>query len=421
MKELNAIENTYLDFASQLYAQSSLSFKDKALEALRSKGLPSKKDENWLYTNMQKNLPATLVTKQVENNTPNLLTGLSLQYAGVLHFCGENLIESQLCDSVEITEANEQDTQWLANTLEQDGLSALNLLSQKKIHKIVIKKNSQEKRPFVLHFQSLDLDQTGSHPLVIVEAQTGSESSFLEFHQGVDCDQFANTQIFFRLHSGAKLEHVGLFAKENAPRLISKRQVQLARDATYRQVDLNLGPKLARYETYVALNESGARAEVYGLYALQADQHADTFVQIHHHAPHSTSDQLFKGILSDHSRGIFTGKVTVHKDAQQVDSAQLNKNLLLGDKAHADTRPQLEVYADDVKCSHGATVGQIDQDEVFYLQSRGLDKDRALLVLCHAFGAEVLEKIESKELKKLLNQIFEKEYESNHFQKGQLS
>lgn len=420
-KELAPIEKTYLEYAKSLSRDSSLLFKEQALKSLEGRGLPSKKDENWIYTNLQKYLPQTLTESNTPKASENLLEKYALDQSGHLHFQGHNLVGSSLPTGFSFAEANQDDLTWLQSTLDQDGLSGLNLLAQKKIIKIIVQKNTHEAKPFILNFQALNLEHTASQPLIMMEIEQGAQCCFLEFHQGQETSQFSSAQVFIRLQAQASVEHIGLFLSQNAPQLITKRQVKLARDANYQQVDLNLGPKLGRYESYVDLNETGANAQLYGLYALQGEQHADTFVQIHHRAPHTTSDQLFKGILSDSSRGIFTGKVTVHRDAQQVDSAQLNKNLLLGEKAHADTRPQLEVYADDVKCAHGSTVGQIDQDEVFYLQSRGLDKERALLVLCHAFGAEVLEKVKNTQLKSFLHQIFEKEYESNHFQKGQLS
>lgn len=420
-KELAPIEKNYLEYAKALSGNSSLLFKEQALKSLESLGLPSKKDENWIYTNLQKYLPETLTEPSTPKASENLLEKHGLDQSGHVHFQGHNLVGSSLPSGFSFVQANQDDLTWLQSTLKQDGLSGLNLLAQNKIIKIAVKKNTLEEKPFILNFQALNLEHTASQPLIMIEIEQGAQCCFLEFHQGQETSQFSSAQVFLRLEAQANVEHIGLFLGQNSPQLITKRQVKLARDANYQQVDLNLGPKLGRYESYVDLNETGANAQLYGLYALQSEQHADTFVQIHHRAAHTTSDQLFKGILSDSSRGIFTGKVTVHRDAQQVDSAQLNKNLLLGEKAHADTRPQLEVYADDVKCAHGSTVGQIDQDEVFYLQSRGLDKERALLVLCHAFGAEVLEKVKNSQLKNFLHQIFEKEYESNHFQKGQLS
>jgi Fe-S cluster assembly protein SufD len=155
---------------------------------------------------------------------------------------------------------------------------------------------------------------------------------------------------------------------------------------------------------------------VNGLYALNKLEHSDIFSVIHHNAPHTNSDQLFKGILADESHGAFTGKIIIAKDAQLVNSNQLNKNLMLSRKAHISTRPQLLVAADDVKCAHGATIGQLSPDEEFYLESRGINKDKAKKMLCHGFAMDVLFLIENLKIQavaaQLLNESFEKAIDS---------
>src|SRR5690606_18005114 len=137
-----------------------------------------------------------------------------------------------------------------------------------------------------------------------------------------------------------------------------------------------------------------AHTNVHGLFALRGEQHADQHVSLNHLGAHTTSDQLFKMVLDDEAHGVFTGRLEIAPNAQKVDAAQLNKNLILSKKAHVDTRPQLMVHADDVKCAHGATVGQLSPDEVFYLQSRGLSQARAQKILCHAFASDALMQIE---------------------------
>lgn len=416
------LELNYDLFAQELVLETHQAFKDVALNGFLKQGLPNKKNENWIYTHLQKALPQTLKKTGTSPKAGVSPLPKELEFSGRLEFIGQTLNLQELPPTMELSNhLDEKELNWIKKSLEQDGLSCLNLLAQTNITKLLIKKGTQTKTPFLLNFQIPDQSLTVSQPFLFIEIEQGAEVCLLELVEGQAKDHFMNAQVFLHLHPQARVEHVTAHPTKSASAVVTKKHVEIMKDAFYRHVSLNLGAEMTRYENYIALKETGAHAELFGLYALQGEQHADTFVQLHHEAAHTTSAQLFKGILSDSSRGVFTGKVTVHRDAQQVDSSQLNKNLLLGDKAHADTRPQLEVYADDVKCSHGATVGQIDQDEVFYLQSRGLNKERALLVLCHAFGAEVLEKIENVSLKTYLNQLFEKEYEADHFQKGKLS
>lgn len=150
---------------------------------------------------------------------------------------------------------------------------------------------------------------------------------------------------------------------------------------------------LVRNNIYAYLNGENCNNEMYGLYLVDKDQHVDNFTFINHQKPNSTSIELFKGILDDNATGSFAGRILVDKDAQLTNAFQTNNNILLTDKAKINTKPQLEIYADDVKCSHGATVGQIDEEALFYMRSRGIYKKDARLMLLHAFAAEITSKI----------------------------
>ncbi|MCD6366452.1 MAG: Fe-S cluster assembly protein SufD [Bacteroidales bacterium] len=156
------------------------------------------------------------------------------------------------------------------------------------------------------------------------------------------------------------------------------------------------------------LNANGCNHEMYGLFLVDKGQHVDNFTFIDHTKPHSDSVELFKGILDDNATGVFAGRILVEKDAQQTNAFQTNKNILLTDEAKMNTRPQLEIYADDVKCSHGATVGQIDEDALFYLRSRGIYKKDARLMLIHAFAHEIISKISILPLREELDSLVNK-------------
>lgn len=168
------------------------------------------------------------------------------------------------------------------------------------------------------------------------------------------------------------------------------RQAKDSRLSTHGTV-LNGG--LIRNDIYVDINGENCDSNIYGLYLVDKNQHVDNQIQVNHLKPNSTSNELFKGIIDDHARAVFNGHVHVHRDAQKTNAYQSNKNLLLTDKAIVNTKPFLEIYADDVKCSHGATVGQLDQDALFYIRSRGISYDNARLLLMYAFAAEVINKI----------------------------
>ena len=149
-----------------------------------------------------------------------------------------------------------------------------------------------------------------------------------------------------------------------------------------------------------------------GLYALRDEKKSDNYTEIHHNASNTTSGQLFKGILANKSRGVFTGRIFIHREAQQVDANQLNKNLLLSKEARIDTRPQLEVYADDVKCAHGATIGQLNEEELFYLQARGIPKQEAYEILMAAFSEDALMKVNDDGTKLWLTSFLESHFDN---------
>ncbi|MGM0666207.1 MAG: Fe-S cluster assembly protein SufD [Bacteroidota bacterium] len=163
--------------------------------------------------------------------------------------------------------------------------------------------------------------------------------------------------------------------------------------------NISLHGGMIRNSTYHRLNGEGAECNAFGLYLTDRWQHVDNFVSIDHAAPHCKSNQLFKGVLDDNASGAFNGRILVNRGAQKTLAYQKNNTILLTDDARMDTKPQLEIYADDVKCSHGATVGQLDEDAMFYLRSRGISKEEARLMLMFGFAHEVIEKISTEALR----------------------
>ena len=167
--------------------------------------------------------------------------------------------------------------------------------------------------------------------------------------------------------------------------------VHQCRDSRYVSHNINLGGLLVRNDIRAALTEPGAEARLYGLFMAGGRQHVDNHTCIDHMAPHTRSDESYKGVLSGRARGVFNGRVVVRPDAQKIEARQSNPNLLLSGQAEIDTKPELEIYADDVKCSHGATVGQLDETALFYLRSRALDADTARDLLVFGFVEEVID------------------------------
>jgi len=171
-------------------------------------------------------------------------------------------------------------------------------------------------------------------------------------------------------------------------------QCHQGRDSNFAFSTVEFGGSLSRHDISFQLNGAGASCSLHGLSHLRERQHADNHTTIEHAKPHCTSIENFTGIFDDSSHGVFTGRVLVQPDAQKTDAIQSSRNLLLTDKARADTQPQLEIFADDVKCTHGATVGPIDEEALFYLRSKGLSADEARTMLTYGFAVEIIDNIE---------------------------
>ncbi|HLO89749.1 MAG: Fe-S cluster assembly protein SufD [Chloroflexota bacterium] len=231
----------------------------------------------------------------------------------------------------------------------------------------------------------------------------------------VQCDDsiddhrsFINTVSEFYLDENASLDHYKLQNKNDRSALLNISWFNLERSANLSSNGISLNGGFIRNESYVKLAGSGSNADIFGLYLMDRGQHIDNQVFIDHATPDCTSNELFKGILDDNASGVFNGHILVRPDAQRTNAYQNNKNILISDKAVIDTKPFLEIYADDVKCSHGATVGQLDQEAMFYIRSRGISYENARMLLMYAFAAEIVNKISIEELRMRIDDLVKK-------------
>ncbi|MFO1059176.1 MAG: Fe-S cluster assembly protein SufD [Dongiaceae bacterium] len=236
------------------------------------------------------------------------------------------------------------------------------------------------------------------HPRHLLRLGEGSALTLLESHVGSGA-YWSNPVLQAELARGARLTHLKL--QEEAPEAfhIAHGAVRLAAEARYDALVLQGGAALARHALRIALDGAGAACSVSGLYLGRGRQHLDNTLEVIHAAPGASSRQLFKGVLADRARGVFQGRIVVERGAQKSDGQQLCRTLLLSDQAEIDIKPELEIYADDVKCSHGATAGDIDDDALFYLRARGIDRSTARRMLIEAFFGELLDEVEDEPLR----------------------
>lgn len=240
-----------------------------------------------------------------------------------------------------------------------------------------------------------------THPRNVVRLGARARLRLIESHVALgDGHCLTNLVNQVSLGEGATLEHDRLQLGRDGTSLIGKSFLDLAGGSTLRQTAATLGGALMRNENEARLLGERAECVLSGAYLPRGREHVDNLIRIHHARPNCQSDQFFKGVLDEQARAVFAGKIIVHKDAQKTNAYQKNDNLLLSDDAEVDAKPELEIYADDVKCSHGATVGDLDPKALFYLRSRGLDRATAASILTFAFAAEALDRFADATVKK---------------------
>jgi Fe-S cluster assembly protein SufD len=237
--------------------------------------------------------------------------------------------------------------------------------------------------------------RSASHPRNLIVADHHAAATIIESYVSLgDARYFNNPVTEVVVGDGAQLRHYRIQRESERAFHVGTTEVRQGRGSLYKSFSFATGADLARINIYTDLAGEGAEVWLDGLYMVTGDQHVDHQTRIRHLQPNCPSHEVYKGILDDASHGVFNGKVFVDPIAQKTDGKQTNNNLLLSDRAHVDTKPQLEIFADDVKCTHGATVGRIDELALFYMKSRGIDGPTARRLLTYAFAAEVIERIE---------------------------
>ncbi len=233
-----------------------------------------------------------------------------------------------------------------------------------------------------------------SHPRNLIVAENGSQATILESYiSTTDTSYFTNAVTELVLADGAAVEHCKLQEESISAFHVSALHAQLGRSARLISHSIATGARLSRNNIRTVLAGEGVECILNGLYLTKGDQLADHHMVVEHAQPNCNSHEYFNGILDGRSKGVFHGRILVRQAAQKTDAKQTNKNLLLSDEATADTKPQLEIYADDVKCTHGATIGQLNEESIFYLRARGIGSETARRMLIHAFAGEIIERI----------------------------
>ncbi len=237
------------------------------------------------------------------------------------------------------------------------------------------------------------VDARSFHVRNLIQLGAGSRATLIETYAGKG-EYWTNTVASVSLGAGAALRHGKLQDESAAAIHFGQVRATLAKDARYESFVLTLGGRLARHDSFVKFDGEGAACGLFGAYLLRGEQEATNATFVDHAVPGCTTKEVFKGVIDERAHGVFLGRIAVRPQAQKTNAHQLNKNLLLSPRANVDTKPELEILADDVKCSHGATVGDLDEEALFYLEARGIPAPEARRMLIEAFAADAIDQIE---------------------------
>ncbi len=400
-----------------------MALRQEAMDEFLKAGFPSSRQENWKYTDMTRlggdpfqYTQGSAVSPFVEKLlTADPAVNAQLVFVdGLLHrrILSDALVGSgAVIDSLDAVYLSRRDEiQQLLKSTDAAGkhpFVALNTAFLSDGAYIRIPRGVHLEQPIHLVFLSgATSEPTVSHPRNVFVFEEGSSGTVVEHYLGPDgCAYFTNTRTEIHAGPGCLTNHYIVERQGDRGIHVGTVDILQDRDSTVHSHTFWLGGALVRNDLNVRFQGEHGSCRLEGLYLLADKEHVDNHTRIDHDTPHCTSSQLYKGIMADRSRGVFNGKVVVAQDAQKTDAEQTNRNLILSPNARIDTKPELEIYADDVLCSHGSTVGQIDMDALFFLRSRGIPEALARHMLTEAFASDLVDAVKNPELREYIAEL----------------
>jgi Fe-S cluster assembly protein SufD len=423
---IRAKQNNFL--SGLLAKETSLNGKSDVIKNLRQKGLegvknnsfPRRKDEDWQFINLRDLYTGSYIpASQIQPSVPDLSEHYIPESDGARlvfingRFSTEHSATQALPGEVRlgnIANLAANDNELISRHLNEYGdfdddiFSSFNTALLTDGAFIHIPEGTKVEVPVHLLFVQTDADEpyfTTSRCLVLADRNT--ELTLIEDHIGQDDNKYFSLPVVeLNLERGAFVKHTKIQRESNQAIHIARTAVHIKQHANYESYTITIGAKLSRNEPRIVQLEEDTEFTVDGLVLIDGNQVSDTHSVMDHRFGQTTSHQLHKCVINGRAHSVFNGKIFVRQDAQKIDSFQENRNLLLSRKGLVNTKPQLEIFADDVKCTHGATIGQLEEDEVFYLKSRGLSDQQARELLTYAFALETIENITVESVQKLL-------------------
>jgi Fe-S cluster assembly protein SufD len=392
-------------------------FRRDAIQRFESEGFPTTKNEDWHFTSVSPiadrvftrardgaDVSAEVIQRFSHDQNWQTIVFVNGRVARDATSLPAGIIVSSLGEAIEHDDGLVERHLGKLASAESGAFTALNAALARDGAVIRISADTRIESPIHLLFISdTGAESSAIHTRNLIFAERQSECTIIESYVSVGGESyFTNAVSEIYVAEGARLGHYKLQTESRDAFHVGTTQVHQARNSRYESFSFATGARLSRTNVYTTLAGEAAEAVLNGLYMVDGAQHVDHQTRIEHVAPNCPSHELYKGILDGRSHGVFNGKVYVHPEAQKTDGKQSNNNLLLSAEAKIDTKPQLEIFADDVKCTHGATVGRLDETALFYMRSRGIGTSQARRLLTYAFAADVLEKIELEPLKESL-------------------
>lgn len=382
--------------------------REAAIARLGEQGFPTRRNEHWKYTDVSGLLKSEFVPALLASTPETFFQGVhrfDLDCHQLVFLNGifrPNLSSDSLPAGLTVktlAAAIEENAEVLRPHLARERDSAFATLNTAFMHEGVFidaAPGTIVDKPLHLVFLSAAHEPlaVAAHPRIIVHAGRLAELRFIESHLGLEgAKNFTNVVTDIVAEAGANVRQLRVIEAAADESHIADIHVELRRDAQFVNHQFCIGGKLVRNDIRVELVEENASATLNGLVLANGSEHVDNHLDVRHIAPNTRSEQAYRAILDGRARAVFNGRVYIAKDAQKIDASQASNNLLLSKLAEIDTKPELEIYADDVKCAHGATVGQLDENMLFYLRSRGIDGDTARSLLIYAFADEIIRRV----------------------------
>ena len=394
-----------------------------AIGAFSGLGLPHRRIEEWKYTDLRANLKEVLPAA-VEDKTPLTIAELIVALGPLAHVDAHRIVfvnghhRADLSDTADaagltistigkaLQSASEEAVASLASTPEGgDAVEALNTAFMTDGAIVEVAKGAALDKPLLMIFVRAGSDANAVTVRNLIKAGEGASATIIEADvvlPGAVRDAHLNTLTEVSVGKGATLNHVKVAVDEGKSLHLSNWEVQLAADANYSGFQFSSGLGFARNGINVLFDGEGSKLDLSGAYLARHSEHVDTTLVVDHAVPRCESRELFKGVLDGHGRGVFQGKIIVRPDAQKTDGKQMSQALMLSEDAEFDSKPELEIYADDVVCGHGTTSAELDPDLLFYCRSRGIPEKEARALMIGSFIGEALDKVEHEGLREAL-------------------